>query len=270
MLPGNTMLERFENAKKAGLSGIELWAEGLPDRILEVAAAMDTTGIAIAAVNMGRTDGYIAASFDERQQAIKRLQAAMECAADLQTETVVFVPQWGDSGLPDLTPFRSKPELEAEMYIWFLRTVNDLATAMGVVIAMQPVNRYESTFLNTLMQAGRYCDEIQRHPGVRIAPHLFHAALEEIDIPAALRQQGELMVYFHLSDSNHRLPGRGLLDFAAIADTFKAMHYTGWLTLTAGTPGHNQPNAAEIYAALPMCLEALKAAGLSEPGQRGD
>jgi sugar phosphate isomerase/epimerase len=263
MLPGRSTLERFENARRAGLSGVELWAENLPERVLEIAAAMDATGLQIAAVNMGRADGYIAVSFDERQQAIKRLQSAMECACDLRAESVIFVPQYGESTLPDLTPFRTKAELEVEMYIWFLRTVNDLATAMGVVLCMQPVNRYESTFLNTISQAVHYCDEIKHHPGVRIAANLFHMALEEVDIPGVLRQHGELIDYVHLGDSNHRLPGRGLLNFASIAEALHDINFAGWLTFTGGTPGQNQPNAAGIYGALPVSLAALKAAGLA-------
>jgi sugar phosphate isomerase/epimerase len=114
------------------------------------------------------------------------------------------------------------------------------------------------------MQAGRYCEEIKRHPGVRIAPHLFHMALEDFDLPGVLRQQGELISYLHVSDSNQRLPGRGFLNFPAIAEALREMNYSGWLTLTCGTPGANQPNAAGIYGALPMSLAILRDAGFTQ------
>lgn len=238
VLPGTTTLERYQAAQQAGLAGVELAAAGLPERLLEVAAALDATGLQVASIHMGTDSGWIAPEFTARQAAIRRLQSAMTCAADLRCAAVIFWPQAGDSGLPDLTPFRSQPELEWEMYIWFLRTVNDLATALGVVIAMQPVSRAQSSFLHTIGQAVQACEAIQRHPGVRIAPHLYHMAQSEDDGLAALAagRDRDLLYSLHLSDSAGRLPTGGPPDMAQVLHTLAAGGWSGWLTLSATAP----------------------------------
>lgn len=255
LLHGNTTLERFRHAQQNGLQGIELSFAGLHERLYEVAAALDATGLRIAAVNMGSVAGYIDVSRIEREMAIRRLQEAMTLAGDLEAEDVIFTAHWGACSLPDLMPFRSQEQLEAEMYIWFLRTVNDLGTALEVTLSMQPVNRQESAFLNTLAQAGRFCDEIKRHPAIRIAPHIYHMTQEETDIPTALEAQGELIHYVSLCDTNQQLPEQGTLDWGKIAQTLQAIAYQGWLTLSA-KPSPTLPEN------LPAALTFLREHGL--------
>jgi len=261
MLPGSTPMQQFQAAQSLGLTGIEVWADGLHERVTRLAEAMQETGVKIAAVNMGRLTGYISMDPREREQAIERLRVAMADAADLGTEYVIVTPHFGPSILPDLTPFRTTPQLEGEMFVWFLRLVNDLATAMGVVMCIQPVNRYESEFFNTVTEAGQFCQQINDHPGVGIAAHLFHVAMEEMDVYGSLQANATRIKYMHLCDSNGRLPGRGLIDFGRVADTIKQMNYTGWLSLTTGKAGENREWANQIRTALPGVLGFLQDKG---------
>lgn len=262
MLSGSTPMQQFQAAQRLGLTGVEVWADGLHERVMPLAEAVQETGVKIAAVNMGRLTGYISPERREREIAIERLRVAMGDAADLGTEYLIVTPHFGLSRLPDLTPFRNTPQLEGEMFVWFLRVVNDLATAMGVVLCIQPVNRYESEFFNTVTEAGQFCQQINDHPGVGIAPHLFHMAMEDFDFPNVLREQASRIKYMTLCDSNGRLPSRGLIDFGRVATTLKEMNYTGWLSLTTGKAGENREYANLIRGALPGVLGFLQAQGL--------
>ena len=261
MLPGSTPLQQFQAAQLLGLAGIEVWADGLHERVMPLAEAIQETGLRIAAVNMGRLTGYISPHRREREYAIERLRVAMADAADLGTEYVIVTPHFGPSILPDLTPFRTTPQLEGEMFVWFLRLVNDLATAMGVVLCIQPVNRYESEFFNTVTEAGQFCQQINDHPGVGIAPNLFHMAMEDFDFPSVLQANAARIKYMTLCDSNGRLPSRGLIDFGSVADTLTQMNYTGWLSLTTGKAGENREYANLIRGALPGVLGFLQDKG---------
>jgi sugar phosphate isomerase/epimerase len=118
---------------------------------------------------------------------------------------------------------------------------------------MQPVNAYAASFLNTLAQAGRFCEEIKYHPAIRIAPHLFHMVIAEADVYSALATHAELIRYISISDSNQRLPGSGLLDWAKIAQS--VAHYRGWWTIS--------PQAyPELMTELPLTLARLREQGL--------
>lgn len=260
MLPGRSALERFQRAQALGLAGVELDAGNLDMRIEELADAIEATGVQAAAIHMGHIDGYLSPERDDREAAISQLRQTMASAVDLGVEIVTFVPQWGPSRMPDLTPYRARQELDAEMMIWLLRTVSDLAYALGVTLAMQPVNRFETDFMHTLTQAGHFCEVVKDHPHIRIAASLFDMALEEDDPIEALKAQASRIAYMRIADSNRRLPGEGLLDFKAISGALSEAGYQGWLTLASTEPGQD---AVRIYAPrIAPCLEYLRTCGM--------
>lgn len=263
LLPGRTFQQRFEAAQQLGFAGVEVQGHTLNEHLLDIAQAVDATGLPIAAVNISQQAGYLSPHLAERETAIGRMRQAMANAVDLRAEHVVFVPHIGTSQMPDLTPYRSAEEIDAEMMIWLLRTVSDLAYALGVILHMQPKNHYETDLMNTVAQAAKFCEALKDYPYVRIAPCLFDMALEESDLIGALNTQAERIGYVHLCDSNHRLPGQGLLDFAAIADALRTNDYNGWLTITARLAGDPDKAPFQIYDDLPDALALLREVGLS-------
>lgn len=255
MLHGRHIVDKLAHARQIGVVGIEFFAAGLTDRVPEIGAAMEGSGIRASAVNLGRMDGYLSPVLAEREMAISAMRQAMADAVDLGAEHVVFVPHFGAPRMPDLTPYRSPLELESEMMIWLLRTVSDLAYAIGVELDMLPVNHYESHFMNRVEQAAFYRHKIKDHFHVKIAANVFHMAMEDWDITRALREHGQHIGYVYLSDSNCRLPGQGMTDFAAVAAALRDINYTGWLILSCG-------ETFKQGADIPTSLAYLKGCGL--------
>jgi sugar phosphate isomerase/epimerase len=271
MLPGRSLQERYQHAKDLGFDGIEVFAAGLDDRIMDVAMALNEVNLPVASVHLGMMDGYLSPDPQKREAAISTMRQAMATAVDLMAEHVIFVPQWGKLPTPDLTPHRSSEELASELMIWLLRTVSDLAYALGCTLHIQPRNRFETQFMHTVSQASKFMDAIQMktesgkkdNPYVRIAPNTFDMALEEEDVIAALKRHGQRLGYLYLSDSNGRLPGQGLLDYAKIATTLKDVGYDGWLCLMVNPlPENPADDAYAILDALPETLQLLESVGL--------
>lgn len=262
MLPGRRIDEQIANAQQLNLTGVEFWAEGLTERIPEIADALQARDIAACGVNLGRWDGYLSSDLATRELAIGRMRQAMADAVDLDAEYVSFVPHFGTTTMPDLTPYQTPLDLEKEMMIWLLRTVSDLAYAMGVQLVMQPINRYETHFMNRVEQAKYFRKKIKDHPHVTIAPNLFHMALEEDDICETLTTYQEDIGMIYVADSNRRLPGNGLIPFQQIGDTLKAMSYEGWLVLECGRPRNNHALAYQYRDALPTCCNLLRECGV--------
>ncbi len=263
MLPGRSVIEKLQNARMIGFEGVEFWALGLTERVPEIAAAIQETGIQAAAVNLGRRDGYLSPELHERERAISEMRQAMTDAVDIGARHVIFVPHFGGPRMPDLTPYRSPIELESEMMVWLLRTVSDLAYAMGVELDMLPINHYETYFMNRIEQAALFRRKIKDHAYVKIAAGMFHMVLEEVDIVQTLRTHGKHIGYIHLADSNCRLPGQGMMDFSAAAAALREIGYDGWLTFSCGDPGNNHMRAASFMAELPASLALVKQAGLT-------
>ncbi|MFN8375712.1 MAG: sugar phosphate isomerase/epimerase [Anaerolineae bacterium] len=197
-----------------------------------------------------------------RDAAVSHMRQAFADALDIGAAGVTFVPHRGENRQPDLTPFKTAIEIEYELMVWLLRGVSDLAYAIGVELYMQPVNRYESHFMNRLEQAVHFRRQQKDHAHVKVAANLFHMALEEAQplasLSAALQAEAGDIGQIYLADSNRRLPGQGLLDFAAVMRTIRDSGYQGWLTLECGAPGTNTEYANDYADAAPECLARLR------------
>jgi sugar phosphate isomerase/epimerase len=264
MLPGRTTLQRFENARTLGIAGIEVWAEGLSPRVPEIVEAVRQTGVKVSAVHFGRLGTLLTPDPAERQRVLVEMRQAMATSIDIGASQLVFVPIWGNPLLPNLHPYKSPVQLEAEMLVAYLKQIfTDLAYAMGMVIYLLPVNRYESHFLNRLEQAASIRRKIKNHEHVKLAASLFHMLLEEDNVPQAIREYSSDIGYIYLADSNRRLPGQGTANIGEFIKMLKECGYDGWLTLECGNPGINAENAAYYWRDLPASLQCLRDIGMS-------
>ncbi len=260
MLTGSTMLEKFEHARALGAAGIEFWGAGLVETVPQIVEAMLATGVRAASVNHGRQSELLSPDPAERERALAQLRQSITCACDLGAAGVVFVPHFNAPILPDLSPWMTAAELEVELLYTHLRTLSDFADAMGVELYVEPINRYETHLLNRLEQAAAVTRRL-KHPRVKIVADLFHMALEETDVAAAIRAHGDCIGHVHLADSNRRLPGAGTTDFAAAAAALKEIGYTGWAAYECGSSSRNDP--AAFRDSLPASLDYLQKAGLT-------
>lgn len=262
MLPGKSALERFQNARALGFQGVEVWGAGLTGRVPELAEAAEQTGVAISAVNHGNQGRLLDPDRAERERALAAFRQSVVDGVDLGAAGVILVPHFAGPTLPDLTPYKSVEQLEYEMLHNHLRTLSDYVYAIGIDLYLEPINHYETHFLNTLADAVKVRRKIKDHPHIKINADVFHMTLEEQDSIAALRQYANDIGYIHLADSNRRLPGQGMIDFAALGAVLAETGYDGWVALECGQPGKNADDAGQMMAQLPACLDCLRQAGL--------
>jgi sugar phosphate isomerase/epimerase len=128
------------------------------------------------------------------------------------------------SRLPPFVSPRSSVEDHAILVDAFGRLA-DHAAREGVVIALEPLNRYENHMINTLGQAQALCEEIgSQHLG--IAADTYHMNIEETDPLKAFVDAGPWLKHVQLSDSNRLEPGAGHLDWSALLDAIWTASYT--------------------------------------------
>jgi len=110
-----------------------------------------------------------------------------------------------------------------------LRDCSDAAKPHGVRLALEPINRYETTLINN---AAEGLDLIERVGADNFGLLLdtFHMNIEEADIEASIRACGERVFHFHVADSNRWYPGAGHLDFRSILAELFSTGYQGWVS----------------------------------------
>lgn len=250
LLPGSSQSEKFRQAQAFGAAGIEVSGVDLTEHVPAIVEAMIETNLPIAAVNHGHQADLLAADRAERERALSQLRQSIVNACDLGAPGVIFVPHYGDASLPDLSPWLSAAELETELMYTHLRTLEDFGEALGIDLYIEPISRYETHLFNRIEQVAVVARRLN-HPRVKIAANLFHMALEEHDLLAALRDHADLIGYVHLADTNHRLPGQGFMDFAAAAETLREIGYSGWLAYDC-----NPSSSSDLAASLAHLAQA--------------
>jgi sugar phosphate isomerase/epimerase len=115
---------------------------------------------------------------------------------------------------------------------WLGEALEDLgehAAQHRVPFLYEPLNRYETDLFNRQRDAADWLGTL-RTRNVRLLCDLFHMAIEERDIAAALTACGELVGHVHFADSNRRAIGLGHTDPAPIVRALREIGYAGFLS----------------------------------------
>jgi D-psicose/D-tagatose/L-ribulose 3-epimerase len=131
----------------------------------------------------------------------------------------------------------------------------------GITLAIEPLNRFETFFLNTLSDTAALCDAIG-HPRIGVLLDTFHANIEEKSIPDGCRMLGPRLRHVHACENDRGIPGTGHVDFPGIVKALRETGYDGYLTIESF--GFNLPEmsaSAAIWRDLAPSPDAIALEG---------
>jgi len=143
-----------------------------------------------------------------------------------------------------------------------LRGLGDYGQARGVSLAVETLNRFETSFLNTTEQA---LDLIQRvnRPNVGLCLDLFHLGIEEKNLGAALRAAGPHLKHVQVAENDRGTPGTGQLAWMEVAATLREIGYDGHVVIeTFSDRVEAIARAAAIWRPLASDSDTLAREGL--------
>ena len=111
-----------------------------------------------------------------------------------------------------------------------VREIAAYARPRGVDLILEPVNRYEINFINSVDEGVALMERLAI-PGLKLMPDVFHMNIEDASIEGNLKTHIAHIAYVHFADSNRLAPGWGHLDFGSIVGALKAVGYTGWTSV---------------------------------------
>ena len=143
-----------------------------------------------------------------------------------------------------------------------LRPLADYAGERGVTLALEPLNRFETSFINTAEQAMEVVDAVGS-PALGVLLDTFHMNIEERDPPAAIRACAGHVAHFHACGCDRGAPGGDHIDWPAIAAALHETGYSGALVVESFTI-ENQAiaRAAAIWRPLAATQDAIAVDGL--------
>ncbi|MEZ0483722.1 sugar phosphate isomerase/epimerase family protein [Fibrella aquatica] len=144
-----------------------------------------------------------------------------------------------------------------------LHRAAQVAESHGVVVGVEPLNRFETDMVNTAEQALSLVHELA-HPSIKISLDTFHNNIEEKSIPATIRAIGnDLLCHVQGNESDRGTPGTGNVDWAGIKQALIDIDYQGAVVLeTFGAPSAELAKAASIWRPLANSPDELASEGL--------
>lgn len=234
-------LPLIAKAKALGLDGIELatfdfasFPAAAARRELE---AQQMPGILCSALVAGMS----LATEDEalRAQSLEFLQAGVRATAEAGLSLFIgpFCSAVG------YLPGRRRTAEEWTRCVDGLQQLGRYAEGFGVRIAVEPLNRFETFFLNTAADARRLCEEVA-HPRIGVLYDTFHANIEEKNQAAAIRLLGKHIFHVHTCENDRGIPGSGPIDWPGVIGALKEICYDEWLVIESFGPGIKEIAAA--------------------------
>jgi D-psicose/D-tagatose/L-ribulose 3-epimerase len=143
-----------------------------------------------------------------------------------------------------------------------LAPVVEHAAAAGVRIGLEPLNRYETSLLNTVDQALDALDGLPDTCG--IALDIYHMNIEETDIPAAVRKAGPRLVHVQVCANDRGAPGADHLDWQGFLAALDDVGYGGPLVIESFTAENATiATAASVWRPLARTQDAIATDGLA-------
>lgn len=179
----------------------------------------------------------------QRAKSIQYVKDVVRMVKELDGHMVSVVPGTVGKIVPD-----GKPDEEWRWAVEAMKEIYAYAEASGIVLGIEPINRFETYFINRGDQALALAKEVGPTCGVCL--DTFHMNIEEDDLFAAIRRAKGRLVGFHVADNNRMAPGMGKLDWPKIVETLREVGYDDVLSVEFcspldRTPANPYPNSID-------------------------
>ena len=171
-------------------------------------------------------------NLSQQRAAVRYLKELIEIAGILGTD-IVAGPLYSATGRAEAVP---GPVYKRQ---WrtvrqHLKTICRQAQTQGKIICMEPLNRFETDFMNTVDQGLQMIAEV-KSPALKLLLDTFHMNIEEKNPAAAIRKAGKNIGHFHASATDRGTPGNDHLNWQEIGNALKSVKYGGPIVIESFT-----------------------------------
>jgi D-psicose/D-tagatose/L-ribulose 3-epimerase len=224
----------FPKFKRWGFETVEIPVED-PTHIdpRKVRAALEKNGLACGSVCacMG-PDRDLRGTPDQQKTGLEYMMKLVDQMVDLECPSLIG-PVYSAVGRADaVEPDEYKRQWAT--VVGHLKTLCKYAASKGKQVCLEPLNRFETDFINTCDQALKMIKAVGS-PALRLHLDTFHMNIEQKNQGDAIRKAGKLLAHFHACGSDRGTPGNDHIDWPSIAKALKAVRYKGDVVIESFT-----------------------------------
>lgn len=248
---------------KMGFDMIEVPLENIGDMDHEAGARIiEENGLGVSAcVAMGPDRDLIHPDVAVRENGMAYVRQAVEATHKLGATNLVG-PIYATVG----RTWQATPDERArdvDLLVSQLRQLASHAGDHGVVLCLEPLNRFETSFLNLAEQAIEIIDRVD-DPACRLMLDTFHMNIEERLPDKAIRAVGSRLKHFHACENDRGAPGSGSIRWQEVAQALEEIRYEGPVVIESFTSDVKTiARAAAIWRPLADSQNALAEEGLA-------
>ena len=218
----------FDALKEAGVDGIEIPVfvpSELNTKAVRNTCSQHDVNVHFCSVN---PEGMNPISDDIaiRARTIEHWKTLIQTAADAGADQIAG-PTYAPVGF---LPGRRRTEDEWKRGVEFHQALQESLADAAVTLAIEPLNRFETYFLNTAADAVRFIEEIDSE-NIGILLDTFHQNIEDKDVAAAYRTCGKRLMHVHTCENDRGTPGSGHVDWPGVFQAIKDTGYDRWMTI---------------------------------------
>ncbi len=227
VLRGKDLLESLRKAKEYGYSSVELHLEDIElKEFLTLTRVIEQEDIHVSALGTGLAyvkEGLSFSNKDDfiRKEAVKRVKKFVEVASF-----------WGSKVIIGSIRGRVWQLNEKEIYIKLIidsfKEVLDEAEKNRVTLLVEPLNRYETNFINKVEEGLEFIKNLSSEY-LKLHLDTFHMNIEEDNIKEAIEKAKSFVKHFHFADNQRKYPGSGHINFEEIREAIINIGYSEYI-----------------------------------------
>jgi D-psicose/D-tagatose/L-ribulose 3-epimerase len=258
----NASARLFPKFKAWGFDGVEIAIENPADiDPAFIKAQLDQHGLICTSVCACFPPSRDLRGTKSQQRATVVYMKQLVDIAEILGTNIVMGPLYSATGRADAVPV-AEQKRQWRAVRGHLKTICTYAEANGKIICLEPLNRFETDFINTVEQGMRMIREV-KSPALKLLLDTFHMNIEEKNPAAAIRRAGRHVGHIHASASDRGTPGNDHVDWEGVIKALRDIRYDGAVVIESFTQDVKViARAAAIWRKIEPSRDAIARDGL--------
>ena len=223
------VMPHIHKCKKAGYKSVEVSLLGqTPSSVKDISKLAKDLNITLTCTTgLSKEEDISSGDSDIQKNGIEALKRAIDMTAIMEAKllTGVVHAAWGISnsmGKEKEDKFKNSSNS--------IKKISSLLTEKNIKLGIEPLNRYESDFINTVDEGLRLCELID-HPNVGLLLDAYHMNIEEKNMCQSIEKARDKLFHFQVAENDRGVPGSGSINWPEIFSTLKKINYKGHVSL---------------------------------------
>lgn len=261
----NEQLDQLAHAKDIGFDIYEIAVEDPTCvDIIKVTDEAHRVGIEIQICGaFGETRDISSDYKNHRDIGVAYIKTLIDMAAKTgANQPYVAGPMYSATGKTRLLSAQEKA-VQTAYAVENMKRLADYAGEQGVRLALEPLNRFETDFINTVEQGLAFIDKVNQD-NVGFLLDTFHMNIEEKSLGKAICMAKGKVFDFHACSNDRGTPGEDHLNWNEIESALRTIQYDGPIVIESFTTAITEiARAVSLWRPLAVSEDALAEKGLA-------